>query len=268
MAYGSSDFAAGVASRRFDAGPVTAAAQVLGLVMAGAAVLVFPGAGPSSAALGWGAVSGLGSAVGTFALFRGLAVGRMSVVATLSAVLAAVIPAVTGLALGDHLSVVALAGICIAIPAIGLVSWQSGAGTDRAARAGLAYGALAGLGFALLYIALDRAGTHSGAWPLVPGQSLSVLLTAPLAWRGFRTGRPWRAAAAPAVIGGALGGAANLLFLAASGQGALAVVAVLTAMYPAVTILLARAFLAERWTRLQAVGLLAAGLAIAMVSAG
>lgn len=268
VAYGTSDFAAGVASRRFAAGPVTAAAQVLGLLTAGLAVLLFPGAGPTAAALGWGAASGLGSAVGTFALYHGLAVGRMSVVATLSAVLSAVIPAVVGLALGDHLSTVALAGICVAIPAIGLVAWQSGADTARAARAGLAHGALAGLGFALLFIALDRAGTHSGAWPLIPGQALAVLLIAPFAWRGFRAGRPWRPAAAPAVIGGVLGGTANLLFLAASGQGELTVVAVLTAMYPAVTILLARAFLAERWTRLQAVGLLTACVAIALVSAG
>jgi drug/metabolite transporter (DMT)-like permease len=63
-----------------------------------------------------------------------------------------------------------------------------------------------------------------------------------------------------------ISGVANLLFLAATGRGQLAVVAVLTALYPAVTVLLARVFLAERWTRLQAVGLLAAAAAIVLVS--
>jgi drug/metabolite transporter (DMT)-like permease len=268
VAYGTSDFAAGVASRRFAAGPVTAVAQVFALLSTTAAVALFPGAGPTAAVLGWGTVSGLGSAVGTLSLYHGLSVGRMSVVATISAVLSAVIPAVAGLALGDHLSILAVAGIGIAIPAIGLVSWQSGADTGHAARTGLIYGALAGLGFALLFIALDRAGTHAGAWPLLPGQALSLLLIAPFARRGLRPGSDWRPAAAPVIVAGVLGGTANLLFLAATGRGQLAVVAVLTAMYPAVTILLARVFLAENWTRMQAAGLLIAAVAIALVSVG
>jgi drug/metabolite transporter (DMT)-like permease len=67
---------------------------------------------------------------------------------------------------------------------------------------------------------------------------------------------------------GVLSGTANLLFLAATGRGQLAVVAVLTALYPAVTVVLARVFLAERWTRLQIVGLLTAAAGIAMISGG
>lgn len=267
LAYGTSDFAAGVSSRRFAAGPVTAVAQIFGLLTAAAALVPFPGAGPTAAALGWGAISGLGSAVGTLSLFRGLAVGRMSVVATLSAVLTAVIPAIVGLASGNHLSVPAEAGIALAVPAIGLVSWQQKARDRTAARAGLLYGVLAGLGFALLFIALDQASTRSGAWPLVPGQAVSVLLVAPFALHALRSsGKPSRATVALTIGAGVISGVANLLFLAATGRGQLAVVAVLTALYPAVTVLLARVFLAERWTRLQAVGLLAAAAAIALVS--
>jgi drug/metabolite transporter (DMT)-like permease len=267
VAYGTSDFAAGVASRRFASGPVTAVAQIFGLLTAAAALMLFPGVGPTAEVLGWGAISGLGSAVGTLSLYHGLSVGRMSVVATLSAVLTAVIPAIVGLASGNHLSILAKAGIAMAIPAIGLVSWQHKAHARTAARAGLLYGVLAGFGFALLFIALDQAGTHSGAWPLFPGQAVSVLLVTPFALHALRSlGKPSRATFALTIGAGVISGAANLLFLAATGRGQLAVVAVLTALYPAVTVLLARAFLAERWTRLQAIGLLAAAAAIALVS--
>jgi hypothetical protein len=94
--------------------------------------------------------------VGTLSLYHGLSIARMSVVATLSAVLTAVIPAIVGLALGNHLTIGAVTGIILAIPAIGLVSWQPQPQRRDSARAGLLYGALAGLGFSLLFIALDK----------------------------------------------------------------------------------------------------------------
>lgn len=231
------------------------------------ALLIFPGSGPSAPALWWGAASGLGSAVGALALYRGLASGRMSVVAAVSAVLSAVIPTIVGLALGDRLTVGAATGIVIAVPAIAMVSWQPGAADPRAARAGLLYGLVAGLGFALLFIALDRAGTRAGAWPLLPGQVVAVLLVAPVAWRGLvGVGRPSRGAAGLIVGAGVVSGIASLLFLAATGHGQLAIVAVLTAMYPAVTILLSRTLLAERWSRVQGTGLVAAAAAVVLVS--
>lgn len=269
LVFGASDFAAGLASRRFSSGSVTGVAQALGLVIAIVAVLFVPGGGPSTTALGWGALSGLGSAVGLMSLFHGLSVARFSVVATVSAVLVAVIPALVGLALGDHLSTPAMVGIAIAVPAIGLVSWQRDSADHGAARAGVLYGLLAGLGLSLLFIGLDRAGTHAGAWPLIPSQAVSLLLIAPFAGRGFGlSGKPSRVAATLAIVAGVLAGLGNLLFLAATGRGQLAVVSVVTAMYPAVAVLLARAFLDERWSRLQMVGLLTAVGAIGLVSAG
>jgi uncharacterized membrane protein len=271
-AYGASDFIAGLASRRVPAGHVAAATQTLGLVAAGVGVLLFPGAGPAPSALEWGALSGVGSGVGTLALYRGLAIGRMTVVATLSAVLTAVLPVLVGVGLGNRLSALATAGVVIAIPAIVLVSWQpaaAGAGHDTRGEAG--FGILSGAGFALLFIALDRAGTHSGAWPLVPGQLISLLAVVPFALGAFgaaaspgRGGSLWRLL----VAAGVLSGLANLLYLAATGHGALAVVAVLGAMYPAVTVIAARMVLAERWTTSQAIGLIVAAVAIVLVTVG
>jgi drug/metabolite transporter (DMT)-like permease len=267
LAYGTSDFAAGLASRRFAAGPVTGVAQALGVITTAAAVILFPGSGPTSAAIAWGALSGIGSAVGTLSLYHGLSIARMSVVATLSAVLTAVIPVIVGITLGNYLRITAATGVVIAIPAIAMVSWQPHARDRHAARAGPLYGVLAGLGFALLFIAIDRAGTRAGAWPLLPGQIISLVLIAPFAYRGLRaTGRPTSSATALTLLAGVLSGTANLLFLAATGHGQLAIVAVVTALYPAVTVLLARTILSEQWTRLQAAGLVTAAVAVLLVT--
>ena len=193
----------------------------------------------------------------------------MSVVAPLSAVLSAALPAVAGLLLGEHLAGLAWAGIVVALPAVMLVSLQPGQGTGSR-RAGIATGVAAGAGFALLFIALDRAGTSAGAWPLLPGQAVAALLV--LAWAASSRNRParktWSQAWRTGVAAGVLGGAANLLYLAATGAGQLAVVAVVTALYPAVTILLARFTLHERWSRLQIIGLIVSAVAVAAISIG
>jgi drug/metabolite transporter (DMT)-like permease len=271
LSYGTSDFLAGVASRRWAAEPVAGLAVTVGLFGAGAGVLLFGGHGPDPHALEWGAVSGLGTGIGTLSLYRGFARASMTVVATLSGVLAAIVPVLVGLALGNHLSPIAAAGIVIAIPAIGLVSWQPGG--DRAGIGpGLAYGALAGIGFGLLFVALDRAGTRAGAWPTLPGQAVGLSIVAPVALRHIRAaGRVGgvRLRDGAIIVGaGLLGCAAALLFLAASGHGELAVVGVLASMYPAFTILLARAVLRERWSRSQALGLLVAAASVVLVSLG
>ena len=266
--YGTCDFSGGIASRRVSYWLVTVAVQAFGLLAAGIGVLFFPGAGPTGAVVIWGAVSGVGSALGTSALYRGFAVGRMSVVAPLSAVLTAVLPVVAGILFGESLSIVAVVGIVLAIPAIGLVSWHHDADESSHGRAGVLEGIVAGFGFALLFVGLDRAGTHSGAWPLIPGQIVSLLLVLPFA-RGLSTSSSaWRSAVPAMVVAGLLSGAANLAFLTATGHGDLAIVAVLASLYPAVTVLLARVFLSERWTRLQAVGLMAATVAVVLVSFG
>jgi drug/metabolite transporter (DMT)-like permease len=266
LAYGSSDFVAGVGARRTSAGRVTLIAQPFGLVAAAVALSLFHGAGPTTAALLWGAASGVGSGIGTISLYQGLAVGRMGVVAPLSAVLTAALPAVVGLATGERLSALGAVGLGVAVPAVALVSWQPRAGTGPGS--GAWFGVGAGCGFALLFIALDQAGTRAGAWPLLPGQAVAVVVIIPVALRILDPTARWRRAAGPGVVAGVVGGIANLLFLAATAGGQLAVVAVLTALYPAVTIVLARGLLGERWTVPQAAGLLAAGIAVGLISAG
>jgi uncharacterized membrane protein len=269
LAFGVTDFSAGIASRRLSAGPVTAVLQALGLLTAGVGVLVLPGVGPRGPALGFGALSGLGSTIGSLSLYHGMTKGRMAIVATLSAVLTAVLPVLFGLILGQPLSVLAAIGIVLSIPAIGLVSWQADAADQSATSSGAGYGLLSGAGFALLFIALDRAGTRSGAWPLVPGQAVAFLSVLPFAGRReARTNDLSLQLLGLILATGVISAVANLLFLAATGRGDLAIVAVLSAMYPAITVLLARFILSEKTTVQQSLGLAAAAASVVLVTIG
>lgn len=268
LAYGASDFVAGLASRRIGAAQVTLVVMFVGIVVAAIAIALFPGNGPTAHALIWGAVSGVGSASGSMLLYRGLAIGEMSVVSPLCAVFTAIIPVIVGVSLGDHLSLLAATGIAIAIPAAALTSVKRTADGTKHSRSGLLEGALSGAGFALLFIALDRAGTASGAWPLLPGQIVGFLLVLPFGWKVVHNVKGETRATLAIIVAGALSGISNLLFLAATGAGQLAIVAVLTSLYPAVTIFLARLVLNERWNLIQIVGLIAVAAAILLISLG
>jgi len=266
LGYGSSDYAAGIGGRRTSVGGVVLAQQPVAALSILVVWTLSRPSSPATAALVWGAMSGLGNGFGTVALYRGLAVARMSVVAALSAVLSAVIPAAVGIALGDQLSAPAVTGMVLAIPAIALVSLS--AGPEEGRRAGIREGLIAGVGFGFFFVALDRAGTGSGAWPLLSGEAVTLAIAVPLGlWMSRGTGSR-RAAIPYGAAAGVLGALATVAFFFATGKGDLSLVAVLTSLYPAVTIVLARLFLAEHWSRSQGLGLLATAASVILISVG
>lgn len=269
LGLGTADFFAGLASRRIDFRLVSAIAQSLGLLAAAIAVLFASGDGLTGRVLLWGSIAGIGTGIATMLLYHGLSLGRMAVVATLSGLIGAVIPVLVGLARGDSLSALSAVGIAVAVPAIALVSWQP-AGEEEAGGSGAIWGILAGLGFALFYVAFDRAGDDSGAWPVAVNQAVAVAVAGSLALPvvlGAGLGLPRRGLRLALCAG--LGLAFGIVALqAAFSSGALAIVVVLTSLYPGVTILLARFGLDEQWVRTQKIGLVAALVAVVMVSAG
>lgn len=267
LSFGTSDFVAGVGGRRSDPNAITVLAQSWSLLAAALAVLVTGPRAPHVDELAWGALSGIGTAVGTFALYRGLATGRMSVVAPVSAVLAAALPALVGFATGDRLSWLSWVGIVLVLPAIALVA-RHGDTAATTKRSGAVEGVVAGAGFALLFIGLDQAGTAAGSWPLATGQAVGALLLAAASVRTRPRRASWSRAWWPGTASGILSGAANLLFVASTGAGQLAVVAVTTSLYPAITIVLARTVLHERWSRTQAAGLVIAAAGVTAITLG
>jgi drug/metabolite transporter (DMT)-like permease len=263
LGYGAADFVGGLGGRRTRPGVVAVLSQVFGLVAAVLAVLVVPGVGPTTPVLLWGALGGVGSGIGNASLYRGLARGRMGVVAPLSAIATAAVPALIGILLGERLTALAIIGVVLALPAIALVSGFSPSTFPRTTEVG--WGFLAGGGFALLFVALDQAGTGSGGWPLVPGQAVAIVVSLAISRADLGRGVPWRPALGAGALAGLLAQVANLLFLAATGAGQLAVVAVLTALYPAVTVVLAAVLLRERIDRYQLAGLACAAVAVTLI---
>jgi drug/metabolite transporter (DMT)-like permease len=285
IGYGGSDFAAGLASRSAGVIQVTLLASAVSAVVVAAALPFAASHPPSAAALAWGAVAGLGGTTGALALYLGFRQAAFSVAGPISAVGAAAFSVLAGLLLGERPTALALTGIVLALPAIvgtaadaasgtaadaasGTVASTASSATAGRPIAGVALGLVAGACFALLFIGLDRAGSGSGLWPVAATQlaEFTAALAVAVATRNVRLlgGRPRLLA----VITGATGAAGTILFFFSTHEGFLAVTAVLTSLYPAVTIVLARTMLGERLTALRLAGLTLAGACVALIAVG
>ncbi|MGH3342842.1 MAG: EamA family transporter [Carbonactinosporaceae bacterium] len=272
IGYGLSDFLGGVLSRRSRVWPVAVVAQVSGFAWVLAAASFLAG-DPDGRALVWGALSGVGNGVGTAFLYRGLAAGRMSVVAPLSAVGAAVLPVSVGLVTGERPAALAWLGIACALPAVWLVSAGEGdedVTGDRVPRAsaGVVDGIVAGVGFGFLFVALGQVPSGSGLVPVALGQAVAVVVIVAMAVAMRQHWIPRDRYAVSALAVGALGATGVVLFQFASQYGLLTIASVLSSLYPAFTVLLAVLVLRERIHRGQGVGLALAGAAVALVALG
>jgi drug/metabolite transporter (DMT)-like permease len=202
--------------------------------------------------------------------YRALAAGVMSVVAPVTAVTSAVIPVGTGLALGERPGAVALGGVGIAIAAVGLLSRETPGRQEQGAalRTVLPGALLAGIGFGAFFVLLDQTGDDGGLWPLVASRSTTLVLVAAIGLATHRSLRIPPGARAATIGTGVLDMAANALFLEATREGLLTLVSVIVSLYPASTIALAQIVLGERLERHQLAGVVAAGLAVAMIATG
>jgi uncharacterized membrane protein len=273
VAYGLSDFVGGLVSRHVSAWPVAVVAQLSAMTCT-AAVALFVQGTPTAADLSWAVLAGLGSGLGTGFLYRGLAAGRMSVVAPVSAVGAAVVPVLVGTLGGEQLGLVVWTGIVLALPGIWLVSSTAEElpGASRVPRASVAEGVfdgvLAGLGFGVLFAALGQVPEGAGLWPLTLAQAVSLPSVVVLATTLGASWLPRRRHTWWALLAGPLGASATAAFLLASQYGFLTVSGVLASLYPATTVLLAALVLRERIHRAQGVGLGLCGLAIVLIAGG
>lgn len=276
MAYGAADFLGGMASKRAPLLGVLLGVQVIGLPVL-AALVVMAGGEPTARALLFGGLAGVGGILGIACLYRGLAIGRMAVVAPITAVGAAVLPVGWGLTTGERPSVVALAGVLLALVAVVLVSSpppasdpDARAAARRAGRAPLVLAVVSGIGFGFVFILLAETGSDSGLWPLVATRAVSIALLAAGAVVSRQAVRPTAERGVLLTIagGGVLDMTANVLYVVASRQGMLSLVAVLSALYPAATVLLARVVLKERIGRLQLGGIVLTGAGVVMIAAG
>ena len=269
ITYGAADFLGGLATKRGSTVFSTVVfSQATGLVLVLLALPLLPPASPTATDLAWGAASGLAGGIGVAFLYRGLAVGVMSVVAPVTAVCAVIIPVVVGVALGERPTLPATAGVALALVAIVLISRSGEVGEGKRARAGVLIAIASGIAIGIFLVCLERTERSAGLWPLVPARAVSVSLFAVAGLLAREKLLP-RAESWPIVVGGgALDMLANVLYLLAVRQGPLSIVATLTSLYPASTILLARVVLRERLRLVQQAGLACAAVAIVLIVAG
>jgi drug/metabolite transporter (DMT)-like permease len=268
LSWGLGDFLAGLRTRRLPVVTVLVVSQAAGLITI-ALVVALRGAGPPDGRyLLFGSLAGVAGAVGLAALYRGLAVGPMSIVAPISGT-AAVVPVVAGLVTGERPSAAQAAGIGLAVAGVVLASRTRAVEGGHAGRAeGVGLALVAALAFGLLLVALGEASEGDPYWGTLAmrGTSFALLVLTALV---LRPSFALRERDLPVLLLiGVLDTAGNALFAVATTKSMLALAAVLAQLYPVVTVLLARLVLGERISRGQGIGVVSAFAGVALITAG
>ena len=284
LLYGSADFLGGAATRRAALVAVLLTAGVAGVAVQLPAALLLGGA-PRAIGVEWGLAAGAVGGIGLMLFYAGLAAGPMSVVSPVSALASTVLPVGVAVADGERPGVAVYVGVVLCLAATVLVS--SGAGASEVAGAaggsprrsaavwshrlrGVGLGLASGAAFGLFFLFIRNGGETGPLWPALAARcaGLTIYVLAALIIRrgpvGWQAGWPLFAAAVGA---GALDAAANVSYVLATRAGLFGPAVVLTSLYPAVTVLLARLALRERMRRTQQAGLLLAAVGVVLIAA-
>jgi drug/metabolite transporter (DMT)-like permease len=265
-AYGVSDFIGGVASRRVPALTVLLVSYPAGALLM-AAFLPAYGGSISVRTLLWSIAGGLCGLTGVALLYTALARAPMNIISPVTAVMSAVVPVIGGLIIGERPAASAWSGIVLGFIAVVLISRQPDDHPHGPVGwRPLAMAVLAGVGFGSYFICLARSDTDSGLWPVVLSRLVSSVLVVPLALSAHQFVRMPRDVMRLAVLAGVLDATANVAFLLATRHGLLSLSAVITALYPAGTVLLAVLILKEHTGRIQRAGLALAAAAVVLLT--
>lgn len=263
VAWGTSDFIGGYATRRANAFLFTAVVNMGGLLMVGtlattshAPTLSWPGAA-------WVVAAGASGGTALAIFYRALSSGRMGLTAPVSAVLGAAIPTLFAMFTDGLPGRIPILGFAFATTGLWLITRTEDGGRPE----GVGLAVLAGIGFAGFYLCLHQAGDGSVFWIATLSRTGGFIITAliVLVQRNFRDITP--AGLGLGVLTGCIDSLGTILYVRASQVGRLDEAVVIASLYPAVTVLLARFVLKERFTRWRFVGLLAALAAVPMIAA-
>ena len=269
LTWGAADFGGGLTSRRAAALAVVLGSQLIG-GLAAAGIAIARGETLLDAGdIAWAAGAGAVGAVALAAFYHGLATGRMGVVAPIAGVIAAAVPVTAGMLLEGFPATGPLLGMVAAVVAIFLVSWTSGRAEDAGPqRRSVLLATVAGCGFGLFYVLLDRVEGEAVLWPLVVARIASVSLVIAIVAAARVPVHPLGAVLPALIVVGVLDMAGNAFFRLGAQAGRLDIASVLSSLYPIATVALATLVLRERLAPLQVAGIGIAGLAIILIAGG
>jgi drug/metabolite transporter (DMT)-like permease len=279
LAYGSADFLGGLAAKRISALRAAGLSALSGLVLLLIVLAVIGGTWSASAVV-WGALSGVAGAVALSLLYACLAIGPMSILSPLTAVIGAVVPVGWGVLNGERFAPLGWFAIGLALVAVVLVGFVPERGAVRPSPRGLVMAVGSGTLIGVFIILIDQTPPDSGVVPLVVNRAVNASImfaTVAVIWLASRrraragvggaTSTGWRPGLVLALAGGVVDATANILLLVGLRLGELGVMSVLTALYPAGTIILAAIVLKERIAPVQWAGLVLALVATGMLAA-
>ena len=269
LVFGAADFLGGLAAKRIPAIRVTAIVSATGLAVM-LVLLPFVGGEFSPSAVALGALSGVAGAIAIVLLYASLAIGPMSILSPLTAIVSAIVPLTAGLIRGEQLGFLGIVAIAIALVAIVLVGFVPEKHAVRPSLRGVLMAIGSGAMIGAFLIIIDLTPFDSGLVPLVANRAVatiimfSVVAVVAIARRPAAGG--WAAGLRLAIACGVVDAIANVGLLVGLRIGELSIVSVLTALYPAGTIILAAIVLKERIAIVQYVGLALAIAAAAMLA--
>ncbi len=266
VGYGFGDFFGASSAKKASAISVGLVAAAVGLVIGLFAALLVTG-DPGRGDMLLGAVAGVSGVIGIVVVFWAMAIGPMRVVAPLAAVTGAVVPFVVGLAIGERPGRLATFGAFLAIVALPLITREHHHDNEPVTQQAVYGGIVAGVGFAGFFIAIDQVSEASGLWPLVAARFVTMMILAGIVIGSSLPAMPLTARRL-AVGAGIFDMGANIAFLLALRTGLLGLVAVLSSLYPIVTIALARSIYYEAIGRTQIAGIAIALTGTALIAAG
>lgn len=267
LSWGAGDFLGGVASRRISVLAVLAVSQTAGLVGLAALVLASRQGPPGVSELAPAAAAGVAGVVGLAAFYRALAIGAMGIVAPISAA-GPVVPLAVDAAKGITPNVVQLVGVALVFSGVVTLSHERSPAGHRSMATGTLLALFSALGFGGFVVGLDAGSDVSATWGALSARTSETVIALALAAFTATSLRPAVPLLPMLVAVGAFDTSANVLVAFATTRGAVGIVAILSALYPIVTLLLARFVIAERLSLARRAG---AGLALvgaALVAAG
>jgi drug/metabolite transporter (DMT)-like permease len=261
LVWGTSDFLGGYAARRSNAFLFTTIVHASGLFLMLGVALAVHSPFPSRAGLAWAVAAGLSGGGGLAIFYRALASGRMGLTAPVAAVLSAAIPTVFGMFTEGVPRAVQVAGFALAASGIWLISRPEDGNRPQ----GIGTAVFAGVCFAGYYLFIKQAGDNSAIWLAGVSRAASFVLTGVIVVLG-RHYQLTRQGLGIGVVAGVLDTFGSAMFIRATQTGRLDAAVVISSLYPAITVLLARWFLKEHFTRWRLVGMFAALLAVPLIA--